>query len=108
MNESWWKCIPLADTSNCAHALILHSSNSWSFTNTTSASMEAAIPLGYQIKTFVWAKLVAVVDVFDALTGERPYRAPITPQHAIGYLRRNAGTHFDAEIVQCWETAFRE
>lgn len=55
-----------------------------------------------------WAKLLAVVDVFDALTGERPYRAPITPQQAIEYLQRNAGTHFDAEIVQCWEAAFRE
>lgn len=55
-----------------------------------------------------WAKLIAVVDVFDALTGERPYREPISPQQAIGYLLRNAGTHFDAEIVQCWEAAFRE
>jgi HD-GYP domain-containing protein (c-di-GMP phosphodiesterase class II) len=49
-----------------------------------------------------WARLLAVCDVFDALTSVRPYRKPIPWAQALRYLETNAGTHFDAEMVQCW------
>jgi HD-GYP domain-containing protein (c-di-GMP phosphodiesterase class II) len=49
-----------------------------------------------------WSKILAVVDVFDAMTGSRPYRRPATPQDALNYIQQNAGTHFDPEVVQCW------
>jgi HD-GYP domain-containing protein (c-di-GMP phosphodiesterase class II) len=52
-----------------------------------------------------WARLLAVVDVFDALTGERPYRIPNTPEQAIEFLTSRAGTQFDEEMVQCWASA---
>lgn len=52
-----------------------------------------------------WAKLISVVDVFDALTGKRPYRKPATPQVAMEFIRDNAGTHFDEEMVRCWTQA---
>jgi HD-GYP domain-containing protein (c-di-GMP phosphodiesterase class II) len=51
-----------------------------------------------------WAKMLAVVDVFDAMTGTRPYRRPATSQEAMEYISRNAGTHFDAELVACWKS----
>ena len=52
-----------------------------------------------------WAKLLAVVDVFDAMTGTRPYRQPATPQSALKYVKENAGKHFDPEAVECWHSA---
>lgn len=52
-----------------------------------------------------WAKLLAVVDVFDAMTGTRPYRRRATVEQALSYLRQHAGTHFDREVVACWHSA---
>ena len=49
-----------------------------------------------------WAKMLAVVDVFDAISMRRPYRTPMPMADALAFLERNAGTHFDAEVVQCW------
>ena len=49
-----------------------------------------------------WAEICSVVDVFDALTSERPYRRPMPAPRALEYLQSKAGTQFNAEIVQCW------
>ena len=49
-----------------------------------------------------WAALCAVVDAFDALTSERPYRKPLSVREALALLEARAGKQFDAEIVQCW------
>lgn len=51
-----------------------------------------------------WAKICAVVDVFEALTSQRPYRSPMSFGAAIELLRRDSGTAFDPEILQCWIT----
>lgn len=45
------------------------------------------------------ARLFAVVDVWDALTNERPYRHAWPPQKAIQYIRAQSGSHFDPRIV---------
>ena len=50
-----------------------------------------AIPLG--------ARIVAVADVFDALTSDRPYRAALTHDAALAYLAAEAGHTLDAEVV---------
>jgi HD-GYP domain-containing protein (c-di-GMP phosphodiesterase class II) len=55
-----------------------------------------------------WAKLVAVVDVFDAMTGNRSYRRPASPSFALEYIRKNTGTHFDPEAATCWISAMSE
>ena len=52
-----------------------------------------------------WAKLLTVADVFDAMTASRPYRRPDSAESVLAYLRRQAGTHFDPEVVECWITA---
>jgi HD-GYP domain-containing protein (c-di-GMP phosphodiesterase class II) len=54
------------------------------------------------------ARLCAVVDVFDAVTGERPYRRRMSVDNALGLLNRMAGDHLDSEIVQCWTKTMRE
>jgi response regulator RpfG family c-di-GMP phosphodiesterase len=52
------------------------------------------------------ARIVAVVDAFDAMTTNRAYRPSRTPPDAVGELRRCAGTHFDREIVETFLRAF--
>jgi HD-GYP domain-containing protein (c-di-GMP phosphodiesterase class II) len=49
-----------------------------------------------------WARLCAVVDVFDGITGDRPYRAPVSAEEGLKRLEEIAGTHLDREMVKCW------
>ncbi len=46
------------------------------------------------------ARIVAIADVFDALTMERPYKTPWTIDDALGYLVEHAGTQFDPHLVE--------
>ncbi|MBK6907649.1 MAG: DUF3369 domain-containing protein [Rhodocyclaceae bacterium] len=50
-----------------------------------------AIPLG--------ARIVAVVDVFDALLHRRPYKEPWPLDSVIAFLQERRGTHFDPDVV---------
>jgi HD-GYP domain-containing protein (c-di-GMP phosphodiesterase class II) len=65
----------------------------------------AGYPVGLQgDEIHPWARMLAVVDVFDAMTGTRPYRRPATAQEAMDYICNSAGTHFDPEMVECWKS----
>jgi putative two-component system response regulator len=44
-------------------------------------------------------RIVAVVDVFDALTTERPYKKAWTVDEALALLQRESGRHFDPELI---------
>jgi putative nucleotidyltransferase with HDIG domain len=52
------------------------------------------------------ARIVAVVDAFDAMTTNRAYRQPRTPVEAIQELRRCAGVHFDGAVVDAFLRAY--
>ena len=45
------------------------------------------------------ARLFAVVDVYDALTSDRPYRKAWSQTEAMDYIRSGAGKHFDPKVV---------
>lgn len=45
-------------------------------------------------------RIVAVADVFDALTTERPYKKAWPVQEALDYLEAQSGKHFDPELVK--------
>lgn len=45
------------------------------------------------------ARIFAVVDVFDALMSERPYKEPFSLQHAIDLIMDGSGKHFDPIVV---------
>jgi putative two-component system response regulator len=47
----------------------------------------------------LYGRIVAVADVFDALTTERPYKKPWAIEDAMDFLFANAGTHFDPLCV---------
>jgi HD-GYP domain-containing protein (c-di-GMP phosphodiesterase class II) len=49
-----------------------------------------------------WARICAVADVFDALTCQRPYRAPLPVTEVCEHLERCAGRRFDPQIVAAW------
>jgi len=62
-------------------------------------------PVGFQGEEIhPWARMIAIVDVFDAMTGTRPYRRPATAQDAMDFIGKGAGTHFDPEMVACWKS----
>jgi PAS domain S-box-containing protein len=46
------------------------------------------------------ARIVAVADVYDALTHARPYRRAWKRERVIAELRRKTGTHFEPRVVQ--------
>jgi putative two-component system response regulator len=51
----------------------------------------AAIPLA--------ARIVALADVYDALTSTRPYKQPWTHAASLEWIREQSGKHFDPDIV---------
>ena len=53
-------------------------------------------------------RIVALADVFDALTSERPYKKAWTVEAAIELIRENKGQHFDPELVDIFEKLLPE
>lgn len=45
------------------------------------------------------ARIFSIVDVFDALTSRRPYKAPMSVDEALAIIRQDAGSHFDPQLV---------
>jgi len=48
----------------------------------------------------IYGRIVAIADVFDALTHKRVYKDSWTPEDASAYIEKNAGTHFDPTLVK--------
>ncbi|OGR91386.1 MAG: hypothetical protein A2V88_16865 [Elusimicrobia bacterium RBG_16_66_12] len=53
-----------------------------------------AIPLG--------ARIIAVADVYDALTTARPYKRALAHEEAVALLREDAGVKFDPAVVEAF------
>ena len=62
-----------------------------------SANPEAPPLRGEEIPLF--ARIVAVADVYDALTSRRAYKEPWTAEQVAEFLRKESGRHFDPELV---------
>ena len=45
------------------------------------------------------ARIFAVVDVYDALTSDRPYRKAWSVEDTLKYIREQSGKHFDPQVV---------
>jgi len=50
-------------------------------------------------------RILALVDVYDALTMERPYKPAFTHERALQIIREETGTHFDPRVVEAFFTA---
>ncbi len=61
---------------------------------------------GEQIPLF--ARIFAIVDVWDALTHDRPYRQAWSMEKALAYLQEQAGIQFDPQVVENFVALIRE
>lgn len=52
-----------------------------------------------------YARIVAIADVYDALTSDRPYRKSLSPNNAVEYILSHGDTQFDYEIVKVFSKA---
>jgi putative two-component system response regulator len=74
-----------------AEEIALSHHERWDGTGYPQARSGEAIPLA--------ARVVAVADVFDALTSDRVYRKAWAPKDVLAHIQSHAGTHFDPALV---------
>jgi putative nucleotidyltransferase with HDIG domain len=53
------------------------------------------------------ARVIAVADVYDALTSDRPYRKAMSPLDAKNNILKGSGTEFDPKVIKAFELAFQ-
>lgn len=70
--------------------LILHHHERWDGTGYPDGLKREEIPLG--------ARIIAVIDFFDALTSARPYRPPWSESKALRAIAEKTGTMFDPKV----------
>jgi diguanylate cyclase (GGDEF)-like protein/putative nucleotidyltransferase with HDIG domain len=70
---------------------ILHHHERWDGTGYPDRLPGPMIPLG--------ARIIFVVDAYDAMTSDRVYRGRLSSQEALAELERCAGTQFDPDVV---------
>lgn len=75
--------------------LIRHHQERWNGTGYPAGLAGEEIP--------ILARMFSIVDAFDALTSNRPYREKIPTEEALQYLREQSGALFDPHIVQVFE-----
>lgn len=56
----------------------------------------------------VEARLLAIADAFDAMISPRPYRRPLSHEHALAEVEDGAGTQFDPVAAELFVTAWAE
>ena len=54
------------------------------------------------------ARIIAVADVYDSLTSDRPYRKAMSPFDAKEVVTKESGTEFDPQVVDAFLAAFRK
>ncbi len=64
----------------------------WDGTGYPQGSKGEQIPLA--------ARIFAVVDVWDALTSDRPYRRAWSQKKTLEYIQQQVGTHFDPKVIE--------
>lgn len=62
-------------------------------------------PQGLKGNDIPWrARVIALADAYDAMTGERPYRKSLTEKEAVAEIMRCAGSQFDPELAKTFVT----
>ncbi len=74
-----------------SHIVVAHHEH-WDGRGYPHGLAQEAIPLG--------ARILTVVDSYDAMTSERPYRKPLSVTHARTELQRCAGSQYDPHVVE--------
>lgn len=88
---------PLGETVGDILPIILHHHEKFDGTGYYKAAQDD-IPLG--------ARIIAVADVYDALTTDRPYRKAFSTIQAKQEILTNSGSHFDPQVVSAFNQIF--
>jgi len=72
----------------------------WDGSGYPSGIAHEAIPIS--------GRVVAVADVFDALTHARPYKSAWAPTAAIAEIERGSAVHFDPDVVRAFKQLWRD
>jgi putative nucleotidyltransferase with HDIG domain len=80
--------------------IVRHHHEQWNGTGYPAGISATDIPIG--------ARILSVVDCFDALTSDRPYRPRLTCEEAFAILRERRGTFYDPLIVDTFIQAYSE
>jgi len=79
--------------------VVLHHHENWDGTGYPVGLSGTEIPLE--------ARIIAVVDMYEALTSDRPYRAAMTPQDAHHEVVARSGTRFDPDVIAVFDELWR-
>jgi diguanylate cyclase (GGDEF)-like protein/putative nucleotidyltransferase with HDIG domain len=71
--------------------IVRHHHERWDGSGYPDGLLGEAIPLG--------GRILAVADVYDALTSDRSYRQGWSHDRAVTHMRDNSGTHFDPRVI---------
>jgi HD-GYP domain-containing protein (c-di-GMP phosphodiesterase class II) len=80
--------------------IVLYHHEKYDGTGYPSGLRREQIPIG--------ARILSVVDAFEAMTKDRPYKSRLTIHQAIKELQKNSGTQFDPAIVDAFITLFKQ
>ncbi|HEX2190159.1 MAG TPA: HD domain-containing phosphohydrolase [Longimicrobiaceae bacterium] len=75
--------------------MVRHHHERWGGGGYPTGAAGEAIPLS--------ARILCIVDVFDALTSDRPYRRGFTPAKALEIMTGAMREHFDPELLEIWK-----
>jgi putative two-component system response regulator len=75
-------------------SIVRHHHENWDGTGYPDGLAGIAIPIG--------ARVLAIIDCYDALTSHRPYRRALSPERAVEMIRQRCGTMYDPAIVQAF------
>ena len=70
--------------------------------------MVRVIKISLKVNTLIYARCVAVADVFDALVSKRCYKNSWNPQQAREEILSQAGHQFDPQITKLFDEHFDE
>jgi HD-GYP domain-containing protein (c-di-GMP phosphodiesterase class II) len=74
--------------------IVLYHHEKYDGTGYPSGLRKEQIPLG--------ARIMSVVDAYEAMIKGRPYKPQLTIAEAIAELKKNSGTQFDPKVVKCF------
>ncbi len=80
--------------------VVLHHHERWDGTGYPNGLQGQAIPLG--------ARLLSVVDTYDAMTSNRPYRAAASPEDALNEIVHLVGVQFDPTMVEAFRRSWEQ
>lgn len=80
--------------------IILYHREKYDGTGYPSGLKKEQIPVG--------ARIMSVVDAFEAMVRGRPYKRKLTLVDAVNELLRNSGTQFDPKVVKCFSDLYRQ